>query len=249
MTRSRISGGARAGALARSSGFSSSPPSPRSRRRAGAPVEGLERRTLLAAFVVTDAGDSGPGTLRQAILDANNSTGADTITFNLPGPDAVRTIRPLSALPEITGQTTIDGGTQAGVIVELDGSLAGLGANGLLVAGSNSLIRRLVVNRFSGHGVVLGYLPSPPRTPIPTGLRLESSLIGTDAFGNADAGNGGAGVVVTAPNTIVGLATNQGTPPAGRNVISGNGGPGVWVTTSGTSPTFPGPGIFGNYIG
>src|SRR2546423_2080395 len=71
-------------------------------------VERLEGRTLLATFVVIDAGDAGPGTLRQAILDANTLTGADTINFNIPGTDSVRTIRPLSALPEVTGQTTID---------------------------------------------------------------------------------------------------------------------------------------------
>ena len=59
-------------------------------------AEGLERRTLLATLVVNDAGDSGPGTLRQAILDANTLTGPDTITFNIPGGGSVRTIRPLA---------------------------------------------------------------------------------------------------------------------------------------------------------
>lgn len=35
-------------------------------------------------FVVTDPGDSGPGTLRQAALDANAAAGPNTITFALP---------------------------------------------------------------------------------------------------------------------------------------------------------------------
>jgi hypothetical protein len=35
-------------------------------------------------FVVTDAGDSGPGTLREAVLDANANTGPHTISFALP---------------------------------------------------------------------------------------------------------------------------------------------------------------------
>ena len=38
-----------------------------------------------ATFTVTSTANSGPGTLRQAILDANASPGTDTINFNLPG--------------------------------------------------------------------------------------------------------------------------------------------------------------------
>ncbi|HEX7773202.1 MAG TPA: hypothetical protein VF435_12325 [Pyrinomonadaceae bacterium] len=37
-------------------------------------------------FVVTNANDSGPGSLRQAILDANANPGADVINFNITGP-------------------------------------------------------------------------------------------------------------------------------------------------------------------
>ena len=59
----------------------------------------------------------GPGTLREAVLQADAHAGADTITFNIPGAGPVRTIRPLSALPEVTGPTTIDGATQPGVAV------------------------------------------------------------------------------------------------------------------------------------
>ena len=36
-------------------------------------------------FSVTSTDDSGPGTLRQAILDANANAGADTIAFAIPG--------------------------------------------------------------------------------------------------------------------------------------------------------------------
>src|SRR6185503_9371561 len=41
-------------------------------------------RTVSASttFVVTNKNDSGPGSLRQAILDANANPGADTITFD-----------------------------------------------------------------------------------------------------------------------------------------------------------------------
>lgn len=35
-----------------------------------------------ATFTVTNANDSGAGSLRQAVLDANAAAGADTIVFN-----------------------------------------------------------------------------------------------------------------------------------------------------------------------
>ncbi|MBL8963808.1 MAG: right-handed parallel beta-helix repeat-containing protein [Phycisphaeraceae bacterium] len=44
----------------------------------------LEPRTLLATFLVTNLNDSGAGSLRQAILDANGIAGADVIEFNTP---------------------------------------------------------------------------------------------------------------------------------------------------------------------
>ena len=48
--------------------------------------EWLEDRTLLSTFLVTNTADSGPGSLRQAILDSNAATGqTNTIDFNIPG--------------------------------------------------------------------------------------------------------------------------------------------------------------------
>jgi hypothetical protein len=43
-----------------------------------------------ATFTVTNTNDSGPGSLRQAFLDANNAAGEDTVVFDLPaGSDRV----------------------------------------------------------------------------------------------------------------------------------------------------------------
>jgi hypothetical protein len=68
-----------------------------------------------ATFTVTNTLDSGPGSLRQAILDANATPGADAINFNIPGAaDSVRTITLLTELPNITEAVTIDGYTQPG---------------------------------------------------------------------------------------------------------------------------------------
>ena len=70
-----------------------------------APAEG-------ATFTVTTTADSGPGSLRQAILDANGNPGADTIAFAIPG-SGVQTLDVSSALT-ITDPVTIDGYTQPG---------------------------------------------------------------------------------------------------------------------------------------
>src|SRR5262249_10279985 len=49
-------------------------------------LEWLEDRCLLS--VVTNTLDSGPGSLRQAILDANSSPGTQTTTFAIPADDS-----------------------------------------------------------------------------------------------------------------------------------------------------------------
>ena len=85
--------------------------------------EVMEPRPLLApmVFTVMNTGDSGGGSLRQAILDADaNNTGPNSIQFNIgvadPGFDPVSQtwkITLASALPPITDQVSIDGYTQA----------------------------------------------------------------------------------------------------------------------------------------
>ena len=72
----------------------------RNRRR----FEWLEDRTLLATFVVSSTNDSGPGSLRQAILDSNSATGqTNTIDFNIPGSGRLD----LVVTNKLTGQVSI----------------------------------------------------------------------------------------------------------------------------------------------
>src|SRR5437016_10290819 len=68
-------------------------------------VEVLESRELLATFAVTNLADSGAGSLRQAILNANAQPGADTIDFGVAG--TIRVGR--TSLPAITGAVNLDG--------------------------------------------------------------------------------------------------------------------------------------------
>src|SRR5262245_39353163 len=76
-------------------------------------LEALEDRFAPAVIPVTNTLDSGPGSLRQAILDANATAVADRIEFNIAG-SGVQTIAPLTALPTISQPLVIDGYTQTG---------------------------------------------------------------------------------------------------------------------------------------
>jgi hypothetical protein len=70
-------------------------------------VERLEDRTVLSTFTVHNLADSGLGSLRQAILDANSSPGADRIRFAPAARDGTITLT--SGQLSITDDLTIDG--------------------------------------------------------------------------------------------------------------------------------------------
>ena len=93
----------------------------RGRRRDGCRVDALEPRTLLATFLVTTSADDGPGSLRQAILDANATPGRDFISAY------GRSVQPRSALPAITDPVDLIGPA-------IDGTDAGPGTGGLVLA-------------------------------------------------------------------------------------------------------------------
>ncbi|SEL88858.1 gliding motility-associated C-terminal domain-containing protein [Parapedobacter koreensis] len=83
-------------------------------------------------FVVTSNADSGPGTLREALQKATDNGGSETdeIHFNLPGSGAsAKTIRLRTRLPNITGNLIIDGSTQPGETLSINGAKVILVAN------------------------------------------------------------------------------------------------------------------------
>src|SRR2546421_2795055 len=113
--------------------------------------ERLEGREVPAVFPVTTTADSGPGSLRQAILDANSTPGADAIQFNIGS--GAQTIALAAALPDVTEAVTIDGTTQPGYagtpLITLSHG-TGFGTNGTasglhLVNHRGSVIRGLAV--------------------------------------------------------------------------------------------------------
>jgi hypothetical protein len=190
-------------------------------------------------------------TLRAAIEESNDTSGADTINFKIGGTAPVKTINVgssgLQALPDITGPVTINGYSQPGasantlatgndavIKIELNGTNAGTFADGLLITASNSTIKGLVINRFFDNGVQIDGSGA-------TGNKIEGSFIGTNTDGSAALANGNAGVdIFNAPNTTVG-----GTTPAQRNVLSGNVADGVQIAGS----LATGNNVLGNYIG
>ena len=163
-------------------------------------------------FVVTNTNDSGPGSLRQAILDANANPGGDVEVINFSIGTGVQTISPLSPLPTITAQVIIDATTQPGYagkpIIEIEGSQAD-SPWGLLIFAGFSTIKGLVINRFDGVGIAM----SDTNANI-----IEDNYIGTDVTGSIALGNGGSGIF---GSSGIGLHVIR------RNVVSGNSGNGI----------------------
>ncbi len=201
-------------------------------------------------------------TLRAAIQESNFTPETEIIAFDVPQAfrdpgSGVATISPATKLPPITQPVIINGYSQPGASVntlalgnnavlkvELEGSKALGGTtvvDGLtILKSSDSLIRGLVINGFSGDGIFLSGDTSSG-TAIANNNRIEGNFIGTDPSGTHDVGGLGDGVVIGdgAFNTTVG-----GTSPSARNLISGNGERGVSIL-SGSA----GNQVQGNYIG
>jgi parallel beta-helix repeat protein len=70
--------------------------------------------TTATTITVTNTNDSGAGSLRQAIFDANVSSNLNRIHFNIGSTCGPRIINLATPLPTITGPVVIDGYTQPG---------------------------------------------------------------------------------------------------------------------------------------
>jgi hypothetical protein len=186
-----------------------------------------------ATFVVTNTSDSGAGSLRQAIVDANGSPGADVIAFSIPG-SGIQHIAPFSQLPSLddsagvvidgfsqpgASQNTLAAGDDAIQLIEIDPS----DFVGLLILSQGNTIRGL---RMGGgaHGCCGGI------------AILAGS--GNRITGNLIQGHN-VGVILGSPQNRVG-----GTQPADRNWVRGND-VGIQVIGSQASSNS----IQGNFIG
>jgi len=82
--------------------------SPRGRRRA-VYIEGLEPRMFLSTYTVTSLADAGPGSLRDAVEQANANPGPDTINFAAGLTGTITLTSGQLEISDTTGQTTITG--------------------------------------------------------------------------------------------------------------------------------------------
>jgi hypothetical protein len=191
-----------------------------------------------ATFTVTNANDSGAGSLRQAILDANATPGFDTINFNIGS--GAQTISPLSPLPTVTDPVSLNATTQPGYsgspIVELNGTNAGFGSAGIRISAGASFVQGFVINRFTDQ-IVLETGGGNTITGNYTGIAVG----GTSGYCCSNTGI----LINNSPDNLIG-----GTSAQARNVISGNGpstGNIVGVSITGASST--GNRVQGNFIG
>jgi len=201
-------------------------------------LEMLEGRETPSVITVTSNADSGPGTLRQAILTANGQTGLTTIDFAINS--GLQTIAPLTALPAITQPVVIDGTSQPGfdgtpLIVLTGGSLpfsVAPSTPGLDIEVNSCTIKDLVINGFQENDLQLSS----------NGNLVEGNFIGTNASGTgfSDVFATNIGINVTGSDNTIG-----GTASSAKNLVSG--------CYAGISLNLVGSGshnvVQGNYIG
>jgi titin len=192
-----------------------------------------------ATFTVINTNDSGVGSFRAAISNANLTLGSNFIAFAIT--TSGKTIKPNSPFQLVSNALTIDATTQtnyAGTpLVELNGTNAGgSGFSGIFIVGSNCTVRGLCINRFSGDGIRLEGAGSN----VVQANFLGTDLTGTNAAPNGWGNLGQGGVNMLSPFNLIG-----GTSATNRNVISGNYDSGVLLLNTGAGGNL----IQGNFIG
>ena len=210
----------------------------------------LEDRLAPALFVVntladTVDADADTTSLREALLGANASAGADTINFNVAGTIDVGGL-PLPFLSDTSGGTSLDGTTAPGYagapLVRVQGAAA---INGLDVTSASNTIRALSIGGFF-RGIELrgaGAIGNVIRDNLISGNfaagvqiqtsassnLVQSNKIGTDATGTAPLPNGGPGIQ---------LGTSAALNRIELNTIAFNGSDGIRLDNSAGNGNF-----------
>jgi parallel beta-helix repeat protein len=228
------------------------------RRRSAAPVvDLLEPRVVLSTFLVTNLNDSGAGSFRQAIVEADRQSGSSTIDFGVSGTIHVGR----SSLPAITRPLTIDGTTaptyQDSPVLTVDFQ----GTKGLqFAAGSNgSSLLSLSIVGAGGAGVTLcssfntlqgneiGVLPDGLTVDgnKGDGLRMNSKSDDNLIVSNVISGNAGNGIGVYGGDTNTIAMNSIGTNAAGTAALA-NGQNGILLTQGASGNTIGGSASGGN---
>jgi hypothetical protein len=187
-------------------------------------LEELESWILPSTYTVTSTADSGAGSLRDAIGQANANPGS-TIDFNI-APGGVQNIAIQSEL-DVTSPMTIDGTTEPGYsgspLIVLDGSTAASKINGMYIVAGKSTVLGLDIVGCGGDGMILG---------VNGGNTIQGNYLGVDPAGTVARGNGNVGLLVfngSSNNTIGGTASGAG------NVIAFNHGSGIDLADAATT--------------
>ncbi len=207
-------------------------------------------------FTVTNTNDSGAGSLRQAILDANangNPSDMDTISFNIPDSSAVHTINIDTDLPAVTEKLTIDGYTQPGSSANTAASPNPINAViKIEIAATNATITQGVLPLVADESVVKGvsiYDGGPVDSNfskanvglVGANTAIKGSYIGIKADGNTvGAYDRNCVGVATAATATVG-----GTNAADRNILFSKCSIAQSAAIGASGPTE----VYGNYIG
>jgi CSLREA domain-containing protein len=194
-------------------------------------------------------------TLRAAIENhnGNRNLGTNEIKFDIPNaPGSGSIIIKVGSsgngpFPWILGSVIIKAKNEPDQRrIEIDGTMAGGGAIGLVLRGGNCQISSFVINNFSSHGMVISGTPPPGDG----GHIIKGNFIGTDSSGRVAKPNGGDGIFIenTGGNTIGGVTFDD------LNVISGNKGYGIEIHGSDPQVDFQVNGarnnnVKGNFIG
>ncbi|HEX7517184.1 MAG TPA: hypothetical protein VF345_07850 [Chthoniobacterales bacterium] len=214
--------------------------------------------SVLAAsiFTVVNNASSGPGSLAQAVEDANAhwEEGPQTVAFAIPGPgvhriDLSNTTIPVASFITIDGYTqpgaspnTLSVGNNAVILIQLDGGGPGVISQGqLAIYGGDCIIRGLSFTGFKGPNLIN---PNPNYAAIRfvsifpelnRRIRIEGNFIGLEPDGVTLRGNDFGIYTFGGNENMIG-----GSNPAARNIISGNG---TGLSTRGLQT------IVGNYFG
>jgi len=186
-------------------------------------------------FTVVNTDDSGPGSLRQAIIDANASGAKETILFDIPG-NGPWNIELQSSMPAINNASNlgmvIDGTSQpgwdmdAGLMVTLDGTLAGGFSDGLDIDDPNVEVYGLYITNFGQQG-------------IKSSSGMNNFKIGAPNKGNVISGNGHSGLFIFNTNGGLIQGNRIGTSMDGLS-IDGNTEFGMRIASSSQNITIGG---------
>lgn len=198
-----------------------------------------------AVYAVTNTNDSGPGSLRQAVLDAETHSGQDSVLFRIPTTDpgydaatGVWTIQLSSSLALIKRGTIVDGSSQArylghdpnplGPEIVLDGTPS-TETVGIIINSNANHVKGFCIQNFK-HQFIMIYGDSN---------RVANCYLGTDATGMHRIVNDSYGIVIYGGSyNIIGGGSQE------RNVIAGLAEDGIQLKTASRYNR-----IAGNYIG